>query len=152
MKPNKKVKNATHIEHNGICFKSKLEASCYKLLVSAGYTPNYESFKSILVPSFKPLINVYIPNKNRNIAKDSSFVRSISYSVDFSFTIDRPSGKKYIFIEAKGKPNDVYPIKKKLFIKYLNDIFKGDESSVYFFEVHNVNQIHQCIEIINNLT
>ena len=40
---------------NNIKFKSRLEVSCYKLLIEAGLNPSYESEKIILWEGFKPL-------------------------------------------------------------------------------------------------
>ena len=39
---NKKIKNATPREYDGIHFKSLLEVSIYKHLIAAGFHPKYE--------------------------------------------------------------------------------------------------------------
>ena len=55
-----------------------------------------------------------------------------------------------VYIEAKGIENDVFYIKKKLFIKYLDDLFiKTGEYSIYF-EVYTKKQLLQAIEIIKD--
>ena len=53
-----------------------------------------------------------------------------------------------IYIEAKGIENDVFYIKKKMFIKYLDDKFiKTGQKSMYF-EVFNKRQLLQAVDII----
>ena len=45
---NKKIKNATSVEYDGIQFKSKLEVTIYKTLKEKGLNPLYECNKFIL--------------------------------------------------------------------------------------------------------
>ena len=53
-----------------------------------------------------------------------------------------------IYIEAKGVENDVFYIKKKLFIKYLDNLYiKTGQRSMYF-EIYTKRQLLQAIEII----
>ena len=68
----------------------------------------------------------------------------IRYTPDFYFRY----GKLDVYIEAKGIENDVFYIKKKLFIKYLDDWFiKTNQPSIYF-EIYTKKQLLQAIEII----
>ena len=53
----------------------------------------------------------------------------------------------FIIIEAKGKENDTYPLKKKLFRKLLEE-YKYDD--ILFFEVFTQKQLLQAIEIIKS--
>ena len=48
---NRKIKNATIEVYNGITFRSKLEASCAKLLDELNVPYQYEPFKIILLVS-----------------------------------------------------------------------------------------------------
>ena len=50
---NKKIKNATSTEYDGIKFKSKLEVTIYKALKEKGLNPLYEKTKFILQEGFK---------------------------------------------------------------------------------------------------
>jgi hypothetical protein len=52
-----------------------------------------------------------------------------------------------IIIEVKGRMNDVYPYKKKMFRKFLEDNTKG---KVLFFEVYTKENVLQMIEIIKS--
>ena len=50
---NKKVKNATSLEYDGIKFRSKLEVTIYKTLKEEGLIPLYEYTKCILQEGFR---------------------------------------------------------------------------------------------------
>lgn len=137
---------------NNIKFKSRLEVSCYKLLIEAGLNPSYESEKIILWEGFKPSkISYYSPKKIKRgyftslMQKQERVLLSITYTPDFIVKKDN----FIIYFDVKGLPNDTYPIKKKMFLKYLEN--KEDEFNYVFFEPHNIGQIKQCIQIINNL-
>ena len=52
-----------------------------------------------------------------------------------------------IWIEVKSIENDVFYIKKKLFIKLLGEeLIKSGKKSMYF-EIHSIKQLKQAIEI-----
>ena len=53
---NKKIKNATPKEYNGIKFKSLLEVSIYKNLLASGFYPKYEQVKFTMLQGFYPKI------------------------------------------------------------------------------------------------
>ena len=73
-------------------------------------------------------------------------VVGIRYTPDFYFNYNGLN----VYIEAKGIENDVFYIKKKLFIKYLdNQLIENGEKSIYF-EVYNKRQLLQAIDIIKN--
>lgn len=149
---NKKIKGATSIEYNGIKFKSILECSCYKKLEAAGFDFSYESERIPLWEGVK-LQNtiVYAPKKIR-AGKYSRFLESqtralldITYTPDFIVHKDNYR----IYFDVKGKENDTYPIKKKMFLKTLEE--RKDGIQYIFFEPHNVRQMLQAIEIIKEL-
>jgi hypothetical protein len=73
-------------------------------------------------------------------------VVGIRYTPDFYFKYNDLN----VYIEAKGIENDVFYIKKKLFIKYLDEQYiKTGEKSIYF-EVYTKKQLLQAIEIIKS--
>lgn len=141
---------------NGINFKSKLEISCYKKLIEAGFNPEYEKQKFVLFNGFRLPENVayFTQLKTNNEGKihtifknDTRKIRDITYLPDFYFTY-----KEYeIYFDTKGKANDVYPLKKKLFLNMLNNIATKTGKKYLFFEPHNVKQIKESILIIQNL-
>lgn len=139
---NKKIKNAKESIYNGITFKSKLEESFYKTLVLNGLNPQYEQLKFILVEGFYPTIPFYNRSKSKQFKLDMSKIRDITYTPDFTIFKD----DTLFIIEAKGIENDTYPLKKKLFRKYLES---WTTPSVYF-EVHTKRELLQVIDIIKS--
>jgi hypothetical protein len=57
---------------------------------------------------------------------------------------------KIIFIESKGKENDVFYIKKKMFRHLLETKYKNKELNLFpmYFEVYTKKQLLQAINII----
>lgn len=141
---NKKVIGATVNSFNDITFKSKLEAMIYKTLLQEGFKVEYENTKFVLVEGFKPTVPFYAPNKKRELVLDSSKVRDLTYTPDFTMI----HKGKLIVIEAKGFANDTYPIKKKLFRHFIEYQM---EMPVLFFEIYTKKQLIKALEIIKAL-
>lgn len=120
---NKKVKNATPIQIDGISFKSKLEGYVYSRLKEETLKAEYEPIKFELVPSFQ--------------FQDKK-IRPMTYTPDFV-------GNNFI-IEAKGRPNDVFPYKWKLFMYYLK--LNNLDKKYMLFIVHNHKETEECIKKI----
>lgn len=118
---NKKIKNATRVEVDGIQFRSKLEAYTYKKLKEANIVAEYEQHTYELLPAF-----TFNDSKNR----------AITYKPDFV-------GNNFI-IECKGFPNDAFPIKKKLFEYYL----VNNMPQYKYYIVHTQKEVN---ELINKL-
>lgn len=137
---NKKIKNAKTSSFDGINFKSKLEESFYKTLKEAGLSPEYESKKFILVEGFSPTVPFYNRNKQKIFKLDTSKIRDITYTPDFVVQYNNTT----FIIEAKGIENDTFPIKKKLFRKFLESL----ETSYVYFEVRTKKELLETIEII----
>lgn len=116
---NKKVKNATKIEVDGILFRSKLEAYTYKKLKQANIDAEYEMHRYTLLPAF-----TFHGNK----------VRAITYLPDFV-------GNNFI-IECKGFPNDAFPLKEKLFKRLLVDI----SPNCMYYVVHTQKEVNTLVE------
>ena len=158
-KSNKKIRNATECKSGSLTFKSHLEKMVYNTLVEQGFNPQYEPRIYELWGGFKPLTPFYDKEtdtqqakriesgdtiKNRMLVLKTGKIVGIRYTPDFYFRY----GKLDVYIEAKGIENDVFYIKKKLFIKYLDDWFiKTNQPSIYF-EIYTKKQLLQAIEII----
>ena len=98
---------------DGIEFKSGLEAYMYKALKEAKIQAKYEGISYQLIPSFdfnnlsyERQSNGKGEYKNRSGKK----IRGITYTPDFT-------GRGFI-IECKGRPNESFPIRWKLFKMY----------------------------------
>lgn len=141
---NKKIKNATKVQYNNILFNSKIELMVYKTLVENGFFPEYEPHKFTVFEGYKPTVPFYTINKNtKELSLNSVKQIAITYTPDFILRY-----KKWtIIIEVKGKMNDVYPYKRKMFRKFLEDNTKGN---VLFFEVYTKKNVLQMIEIIKS--
>ena len=152
MTENKKIKNATPEESLGIKFKSGIEARFYKILLLAGFKPDYEKITFVIWEGFNPTVPFYTqePKKKIRVSKQprglvlkSTKLIDITYTPDFTFMYKG----KLIIIEVKGFENDTFPIKKKLFRKLLEEEIKD----VIFFEVFTKTQLLQAIEIIKQI-
>lgn len=159
---NKKIKNATTCESSGIKFKSILEKTVYNTLVQYNLNPQYEPTTFIIWEGFTPITPFYdietdkqklkrlSNSKNTSISKiliqKKGKILSIKYTPDFYFKYNNIN----VYIEAKGMENDTYYIKKKMFIKYLDDLYLSTGDKSMYFEIHNKKQLLQAIEIIKN--
>lgn len=147
---NKRIRNATPREYNGIKFKSLSEVMVYKTLTQQGFLPEYERHSYIIWKGFTPSVPYYTKNKfkkkNRNIeilsettANDNRPLSSWVYTPDIYFEYN---GKK-IIIEVKGFANDLYSYKCKLFRKYLEE--QEDKDTYEFWEIYTKKQLLECI-------
>ena len=158
---NKKIRNATQSTSEGITFKSKLEKSIYNTLLEQGLNPKYEPITFVIWEGFRPTIPYYDRETNyqrdvrlaasggssaKMLVRKKARILNVQYTPDFYFKYNDLN----VYIEAKGIENDVFYLKKKMFIKYLDDLYleKGEKS--IYFEVYTRKQLLQAIEIIKN--
>lgn len=120
---NKKVRNATKQEIDGIVFRSKLEAYTYQKLKEAGILAEYEQHRYTLLPKF-----IY----------NNSTVRAITYLPDFV-------GDGFV-IECKGFATDSWANREKLFKYYLS----LNEPDTKFYLVKNKKQVDELINILKS--
>jgi hypothetical protein len=140
---NKKVKNAKVVEYEGVTFKSKLELGFYRILTQAGFNPQYENKTYTLIPGKRVKVPFYTKDtKTRLLKLDSTKLRPITYTPDFTFMYN----DLLVIIEAKGRQNDVYPIKRKLFRHLLENF----NTKVLFIEAYTQKQLLEAIKIIKH--
>lgn len=141
---NKKIINASPLEYDGISFKSKLEKMAYQTLKEQGFPVLYEPKKFIIWEGFRPNVPFYNEDASTRMLKmDSKKVINISYTPDLMFEYNN----HLIIIEMKGFENNTYPLKKKIFRKWLESNYPN---SIYF-EIFTKKQLLQAIDIIKNL-
>ena len=141
---NKKIINASPLEYGGISFKSKLEKMAYQTLKEQGFPVLYEPKKFIIWEGFRPNVPFYNKDASTRMLKmDSKKVIDISYTPDLMFEYNN----HLIIIEMKGFENNTYPLKKKIFRKWLESNYPN---SIYF-EIFTKKQLLQAIDIIKNL-
>ena len=139
---NNKIKNAQIIVYNEITFKSKLDLMAYKLLEEKGFNPQYEQNTFIIWQGFRPVVPFFTKNKARQVINNNKKLINITYTPDIYFEYQ---GYKVI-IEMKGFTNDVYPIKVKLFRKYIEQL--QDSNNYLLFELYTKQQLLTAIQII----
>ena len=138
---NKKIINASPLEYDGISFKSKLEKMAYQTLKEQGFPVLYEPKKFIIWEGFRPNVPFYNKDASTRMLKmDSKKVIDISYTPDLMFEYNN----HLIIIEMKGFENNTYPLKKKIFRKWLESNYPN---SIYF-EIFTKKQLLQAIDII----
>lgn len=141
---NKKIKNASPLEYDGIQFKSKLEKMIYQTLKEQGFPVEYEPQKFIIWEGFRPTIPFYDKDKKTRMLKlENKKVIDITYCPDFTFNYNG----NLVVIEGKGMENDRFPMKKKMFRKWLEE---NNPKSIYF-EIYTKKQLMQAINIIKQL-
>jgi len=139
---NKKVRNATTISYYGITFKSKLELYCFKKLKELEIEFKYEEYTFELIPSFEfrnDSYELYKKGGARYFGPQRPHVRGMTYTPDFV-------GAGWI-IETKGNPNDAFPIKWKLFKKYLMD----NKLNINLYMPRNQKQVDEVINIVKTI-
>ncbi len=142
---NKKILNASPLEYDGISFKSKLEKMAYQTLKENHLPVEYEPKKFIIWEGFKPTVPFYNKDaKTRMLKQETKKLISISYTPDFVLNYNG----YLVILELKGMENDIYPLKKKMFRKWLEE---NEPHSIYF-EIYTKKQLLQAIEIIKKLT
>ena len=147
---NKRIRNATPLEYDGIKFKSKLEVMAYKTLKENNINASYEPSTITIFTGFKPTVPFYTKSKEGILVLDNKKLINITYTPDFIFRFGESD--ILVYLELKGAFNDTYPIKRKLFRAFLeeqNKACKGKLDSMYF-EVYNKKQILQMIQILKD--
>ena len=144
MSENKKVKNASKNIVDGIEFKSLLESRTYQKLKDAGFQPDYEHLYFNLLDAFYPYSQCFDRHYDRSLKKkvfglNRFKIQAITYTPDFTFQYK----DRLIVIECKGKENDVYPIKKKLFRRWMDTYTHLTGVSILYFEVHSLGELEE---------
>ena len=131
--------NSTHVFYDNIEFKSIFEFDVYKFLVENGLCPKYEPQTFVLWHGGKTVTPFYNA-KTKHLRHYKADLDDISYTPDFVFEYEG----KQVFVEAKGFENDSFPIRKKMFRKYLDENIEN----ALFFEVRSILQLNDMIEIL----
>jgi hypothetical protein len=138
---NKKIKNASRVIYDGVTFRSKLEVYCYKKLKEANIDFTYENNTYNLIPAFNYGGSLYEPYKKPRTTKwlfeeKDSKIHGMSYKPDFV-------GDNWI-IECKGKANDAFPLRWKLFKYLLTQLHLNYD----LYLPKNQTHIDECVRLI----
>lgn len=137
---NRKIQNAHPNRYNGIDFKSTTETRIYKALRTCGITPRYEEVTYELSPRMRPTVPFYNRTKEKGFHLIMEPMSPITYTPDFTFTLNGV----FVIIEVKGFENDVFPVKRNLFRKYLETL----DYPVMYFEVRNKRELLQSLDFV----
>jgi len=143
MTENKKIVGATpDIAFDGTPMRSKLETNVYKWLYELGIKPKYESETFTYWNGPKPTVPFYDLSKTRHCYRNMKKLVDMKYTPDFIFY----HGNIKVIVEAKGRENDQFPIRKKLFRAYLETL----DYPVIYAEIYTKKQLKEFIETLNN--
>ncbi len=146
---NRKVRGARSVTFNNIKFRSLRERTCYMKLLDSGLEFYYEPEKITLWEGIKlNKVLFYAPPSSNTKLPLEQYRRglvSITYTPDFKII----NGNYVCYFDVKGYANDRYPIKKKMFLKKLEQ--REDGKHYLLFELYSVKHILQAIEAIKKL-
>ncbi len=129
--------------YDGESFDSQLEVYCYKKLKETNLSFEFNKKTFTIIEAFKCTGESYEADKRKGtgLYPKSKSLQSLKYTPDFIV-----SGKFNAIIETKGMANELWPLRLKLFKKYLTD--NNLEYDIYI--PHNHLQVNECIEMILN--
>lgn len=145
---NKKVRNATKVQCDGQVFLSEIEFKCYLLLKASKLDFGHETEKLVIFPGFKDanILDWKWDKKKRTFLQKPMYkVQDITYTPDF--VVNLPGRK--VYIEVKGNPNDRFPMKYKMFLRYLSERMKEDGIKREYVIVKSLTQMKDVISKLN---
>ena len=126
---------------DGITFASGLEKYMYQALKKAKIKAEYEGKTFILIDGFEFELSSYERQSNGKgqfVNRGNKKILPIKYTPDFV-------GKDFI-IECKGRANESFPIRWKLFKRFINDW----QPRVTLFKPQNQKECDLVIELLTN--
>jgi len=126
---------------DGIKFASGLEAYMYKALKKARIKAQYEQRSFELIPPFEFKNFSYERQSNGKgdmVNRGNKKVLAIKYTPDFE-------GKNFI-IECKGRANESFPIRWKLFKKYVAD----NLPDITLYKPQRQSECDEVVKLIKN--
>ena len=129
------------VVYDGITFASGLEKYMYKALKEANIKCEYEKYTYELLPAFvfkNDCIERQSNSKGEYINRGNKKVLNLKYTPDFV-------GYDFI-IETKGRANDSFPLRWKLFKKFMID---NDDNRV-LYKPQNQKECDITIKLILN--
>ena len=115
-----------------------MEVYCYKALQAAGLAFEYTQTTYVISEAFECIGESYEPDKRKGdgMYPKSKKLQSVKYTPDFV-------NKDWI-IETKGRQNEAFPMRWKLFKKYMVD--NNMHHDLYMPKNHK--QVDECIKMI----
>ena len=130
---------AKKVTFDGIQFASGLERYMYQALKNAKIKAEYEGKTYVLQESFTFEVDSYerqANGKGEMVNRGQKKILNIKYTPDFI--------SDSFIIECKGRANESFPIRWKMFKKYVNDNLKH----VILYKPQNQKECDKVIELI----
>jgi len=130
---------AKKVSFDGIQFASGLEKYMYQALKNAKIKAEYEGKTYVLQESFAFEVDSYerqANGKGEMVNRGQKKILNIKYTPDFV--------SDSFIIECKGRANESFPIRWKMFKKYVNDNLKH----VILYKPQNQKECDKVIELI----
>ena len=130
---------AKKVSFDGITFASGLEKYMYQALKKAKIYAEYEGATFVLQEDFKFEIDSYERQANGKgdmVNRGQKKIQSIKYTPDFI--------SSSFIIECKGRANESFPMRWKMFKKYVNHKMKH----VTLYKPQNQKECDKVIELI----
>ena len=129
------------VTYDGIKFASGLEIYMYIALKTAGIHAVYEGMTFVLQEDFNFNVDSYerqANGKGQMVNRGQKKIQNIKYTPDFV--------SDSFIIECKGRANESFPLRWKMFKKYVKEYLKH----VTLYKPQNQKECDQVIELITN--
>ena len=129
------------VTYDGIKFASGLERYMYQALKKAKIYAEYEGCTFVLQENFNFKIDSYERQANGKgdmVNRGQKKIQSIKYTPDFV--------SSSFIIECKGRANESFPLRWKMFKKYVNHKMKH----VTLYKPQNQKECDKVVELILN--
>ena len=127
------------VTFDGVTFASGLEKYMYQALKKAKIKAKYEGATFVLQEDFKFDVDSYerqANGKGEMVNRGQKKIQNIKYTPDFV--------SSWFIIECKGRANESFPIRWKMFKKYVKDHLKH----VTLYKPQNQKECDLVIELI----
>ena len=131
------------VTYDGVTFASGLEKYMYQALKKAKIKADYEGRTYTLIEGFNFESSSYERQSNGKgqfVDRGNKKIQPIKYTPDFI-------GNDFI-IETKGRANESFPMRWKLFKKFINKCYP----CVTLYKPQNQKECDQVIELLTNKT
>ena len=131
------------VTYDGVTFASGLEKYMYQALKKAKIKANYEGRCYTLIEGFDFESSSYERQSNGKgqfVDRGNKKILPIKYTPDFI-------GEDFI-IETKGRANESFPMRWKLFKKFINKCYPR----VTLYKPQNQKECDQVVELLTNKT
>ncbi|MCH1473662.1 MAG: DUF1064 domain-containing protein [Bacteroidia bacterium] len=141
----RQITRSKKIKEDNIQFASKLELHMYRVLKKLKVPFTYEGQTYVIVDGFHSDNVSYEKTKTKKVLHDrgDKKILPIKYTPDF---VDKEYPPRFI-IECKGNPNEAFPMRWKLFKKFLHD----SEIDAQLFMPRNQKDCEQVGELLKDI-